>query len=193
MNKGRSADFKIIIMIVAAVSIMLITGGLNIMSLTNRKVDYWLYPLKYEEEVKKYSEAYHVDKSLAQAVIREESKFNEHALSSSGAIGLMQIMPETGEWIAEQLNEDYGDLYDTDRNIRYGIWYLSELTTEFGGNKVLALAAYNAGHGTVWHWIEEYGWNKDFDDINLIPYGETRDYVRRVIRSCEKYKAISGG
>ena len=73
--------------------------------------------------------------SLALAVMREESKFNEHATSSTGATGLMQIMPETGDWIAKQLNEESGDLYEIDRNIRYGVWYLSELTFEFGGNK----------------------------------------------------------
>ena len=192
MIKRHSAEFKTII-IIAAVSIMLMTSSLNLINLTNRKIDDWLYPLKYEEEVSKYSKAYHVEAALARAVMREESKFNEQAVSSSGAIGLMQIMPDTGEWIAEQLNEDCGDLHETDRNIRYGIWYLSELTAEFGGNKILALAAYNAGRGTVWHWIEEYSWNKDFDDITAIPYGATRDYVKRVIKSCDKYKAIGEG
>ena len=190
MSKSRKTSFKIIIMAVAAMSIILITTGLNFMHFTNRKIDDWLYPLKYETEIKKYSAFYHVEAPLAQAVMREESKFNDRALSKSGAIGLMQIMPETGKWIAEQLDEDCGDLYETDRNIRYGIWYLSELTAEFGGNKVLALAAYNAGRGTVWDWIDEYGWNKDFDDIEAIPYTETRDYVKRVLKSCEKYKTI---
>ena len=158
-------------------------------------LDSWLYPIKYEEQVNKYCADYNVESTLAQAVIREESKFNEQATSNSGALGLMQIMPDTGEWIAQQLNEDYGDdyLYDVDRNIRYGVWYLSELMLEFSGNKVLVLAAYNAGRGTVWGWIEEYGWNKDFDNVEAIPYPETRDYVKRVLRSYEKYKSIGGG
>ena len=153
-------------------------------------MDSWIYPVKYEEEINKYSEKFSVEPALAIAVIREESKFNERAVSRSGAIGLMQIMPETGEWIAKQFNEDYGDLHEVDRNIRYGIWYIAELKSEFGSNKVLALAAYNAGRGTVWDWIEEYGWHKDFDNIGEIPYSETRDYVKRVLRSYEKYKKI---
>ena len=161
--------------------------------LTLNRLDSWLYPMKYEEEINQYAEEYKVEAALARAVMREESKFNEQAISKSGAVGLMQIMPETGEWIARQLNEDYGDLSEADRNIRYGIWYISELTAEFGGNKVLALAAYNAGRGTVWDWIEEYGWHKDFDKVEEIPYSETRDYVKRVLKSYEKYKAIGGG
>lgn len=127
---------------------------------------------------------------MAEAVMREESKFNEKAISRTGAVGLMQIMPETGEWIAEQLDEIYGNLDEPDRNIRYGIWYLSELEKEFGGNKVLALAAYNAGRGTVWNWIEQNGWSKDFNEVDEIPYLETRNYVKRVLKSYGKYKSI---
>ena len=192
MNRRRGVYFRNLILI-AAVSIIIITGVFNLINPTTRKIDDWLYPLKYEETIKKYAKAYKVEVALAQAVMREESKFNERAISRSGAIGLMQIMPETGEWIAEQLNEDFGDLYEVDRNIRYGIWYLAELTNEFGGNKILALSAYNAGRGTVWDWIDEYGWDKDFDEVEAIPYSETRDYVKRVLRSCEKYKTICNG
>ena len=155
------------------------------------KIDAWLYPVKYEEEIHKYCIKYNVETNLVQAVIREESKFNEKALSGSGAVGLMQIMPETGTWIAYQLNEEAGDLFEVERNIRYGTWYLAELTFEFGSNKVLALAAYNAGRGTVWDWIEEYAWDKDFDEVDKIPYPETRDYVKRVLRSYEKYKRLN--
>ena len=189
MIKWRSKFFRNLILI-AAMTILLITCIFNLITPTTRKIDDWLYPLMYEETVTKYAKTYKVEAALAQAVIREESRFNERALSRSGAIGLMQIMPETGEWIAEQLDEEYGDLYEVDRNIRYGVWYLSELTKEFGSNRVLALAAYNAGRGTVWDWIDEYGWHKDFDDIDAIPYTETRKYVKRVLESCEKYRTI---
>ena len=157
------------------------------------KIDGWLYPIKYEAEVEKYSTLYNVEKELVQAVMREESGFKEQATSKTGAVGLMQIMPETGEWIAEQLNDRNTDLYEVERNIRYGTWYLSELETEFGGNTVLALSAYNAGRGTVWDWIEEYSWDKDFDDVESIPYEETKAYVKRVLRSYKKYKELYGG
>ena len=189
LNKTRSVFFRNIILI-SAVSIIIITGVINLINPTTRKIDDWLYPQMYEDIVIKYAETYNVEAALAQAVIREESRFNERALSSSGAIGLMQIMPDTGKWIAEQLNDDFGDLYDVDRNIRYGIWYLAELSNEFGGNRILTLSAYNAGRGTVWDWIDEYGWNKDFDDIDAIPYTETRKYVKRVLKSYDKYRTI---
>ena len=159
----------------------------------SNSLDTWLYPIRYEEEVNNYAAKYHVEPALVEAVIRVESKFNEQAVSESGAVGLMQIMPETGEWIAHQLNEEYGDLQERDRNINYGAWYLAELTTEFGGNKVLALAAYNAGRGTVWDWIEEFSWDKDFEDIEKIPYKETKEYVKKVLISYEKYKELGVG
>lgn len=156
----------------------------------SNNIDTWLYPIKYEKEINKYCATYNVERELVQAVIREESKFKEKALSDSGAMGLMQIMPETGDWISYTLHEKPGDLYEVDRNIRYGTWYLAELANEFGDNKVLALAAYNAGRGTVWNWIEEYAWDKDFDEIDKIPYSETRDYVKRVLKSYKKYKEL---
>lgn len=155
--------------------------------LVNYKLDSWLYPVRYVEEVEKYSTMYKVDAALVEAVIKEESKFIINAQSATGAVGLMQIMPSTGAWIADQLDEEFADLNDVDRNIRYGVWYLSELTAEFGGNKILALAAYNAGRGTVWNWIEKYGWDKNFDRVDEIPYEETKLYVKRVLKSHEKY------
>ena len=180
MAKNHLKEMKRAFLIALAMFILLATS----------QIDSWLYPIKYEEEIDKYSTAYAVDKAMAESIMRVESKFNEKALSQSGAVGLMQIMPETGKWIAEQLDEEEGNLYDVDRNIRYGVWYIAELTKEFGGNKVLALAAYNAGRGTVWDWIELYGWDKDFNKIDDIPYRETRDYVKRVLQSYDKYKKI---
>lgn len=151
------------------------------------------YPFLYRDMVEQYSSKYHVDKYLAIAVMKHESNFTSTAISRSGAVGLMQIMPETGDWIAAQIDGakfsfDEKKLFDPETNIRYGIWYLSTLEEEFDGNDVLALAAYNAGRGTVWHWIDEYGWSADFDDVEAIPYLETREYVRRVLKARIKYR-----
>lgn len=178
LSKKQGVGLKAEILIIIVMIIILVSS----------KIEVWLYPIKYEEEVNKYCTMYNVETALVQAVMKEESKFNERALSASGAVGLMQIMPETGDWIAYTLHDKPGDLYEVERNIRYGTWYLAELTNEFGGNKVLALSAYNAGRGTVWDWIEEFAWDKSFDEVNEIPYPETRDYVKRVLRSYEKYK-----
>ena len=154
-----------------------------------------LYPFRYREKVEEYSAKYRVDKFLAVSVMKIESNFAEGAISKSGAIGLMQIMPETAHWIAYRLDEEpptINQLHDTDTNIKYGIWYLAELEDEFDGNDVLALAAYNAGRGNVWDWMEEGGWQKNFSDVDSIPYSETRSYVKKVLQCREKYYELYG-
>ena len=159
----------------------------------------FLYPFPYRSTLESYSSRWKVDKFLAVAVMKVESNFSEEAHSQSGAVGLMQIMPETAAWIAYQLGEspekvadDINNLRDPETNIRYGTWYLAELKAEFKGNDVLALAAYNAGRGNVREWMEQNHWNENFSDINKIPYAETRDYVKRVLHCREKYSELYG-
>mgnify|MGYP002624815764 CR=1 FL=1 len=150
----------------------------------------FLYPFPYRTTVENYSARWQVDKFLTIAVMKVESNFSEAAHSQSGAVGLMQIMPETATWIASQLDEDIKNLREPETNIRYGTWYLAELENEFGGNDVLALAAYNAGRGNVHEWMEKNHWNENFSDVDKIPYAETRDYVKRVLHCREKYSKL---
>lgn len=157
----------------------------------------FLYPFPYRSTVENYSMRWNVDKFLAVAVMKVESNFQESAHSQSGAVGLMQIMPETASWIAHQLGEepnqiafDLKNLREPDTNIRYGTWYLAELEDEFNGNDVLALAAYNAGRGNVRVWMEQNNWNEYFNDVDKIPYAETRDYVKRVLHCRERYSEL---
>ena len=159
----------------------------------------FLYPFPYRATLENYSARWQIDKFLAVAVVKVESNFSESARSCSGAVGLMQIMPETAAWIAYQLGEkpdeivdDLKHLHDPETNIRYGTWYLAELEDEFNGNDVLALAAYNAGRGTVHDWIEKNHWSENFSDADKIPYAETRDYVKRVLHCREKYAQLYG-
>ncbi len=157
---------------------------------TQKKI---LYPFPYRETVEDLSARYQVDRFLAISVMKVESNFAENARSKSGAVGLMQIMPETAAWIASCLDEEppnLNKLSDSDTNIKYGIWYLAELEDEFFGNDILALAAYNAGRGNVRHWIEKNGWQKNFSDVDAIPYTETRNYVKRVLHCREKYNEL---
>lgn len=152
---------------------------------------FYVYP--YHDTVMKYAEIYHVDSNLTAAVIKSESKFKHTALSHRGAVGLMQLMPDTAEWIAGQIGDksySVESLHEPDRNIRYGTWYLAELQREFKGNDVLALAAYNAGRGNVKAWMDENNWSYSFHDIDAIPYKETRDYVRQVIGDRKKYREL---
>ena len=157
----------------------------------------FLYPFPYRATVENYSARWKVDKFLTIAVMKVESNFQETANSQSGAVGLMQIMPETAAWIAYQLGEepekiadDMNHLCKPETNIRYGTWYLAELEEEFSGNDVLALAAYNAGRGNVREWMEKNHWDEKFSDVDKIPYAETRDYVKRVLHCREKYAKL---
>ena len=159
----------------------------------------FLYPFPYRTTVEDYSARWQVDKFLTIAVMKVESNFSEAARSQSGAVGLMQIMPETAAWIAYQLNEtpeefdcDIKNLREPETNIRYGTWYLAELEDEFNGNDVLALAAYNAGRGNVREWMTKNNWDENFSDVDKIPYAETRDYVKRVLHCREKYAKLYG-
>ena len=144
----------------------------------------FLYPFPYRTTVENYSVRWQVDKFLAIAVMKVESN------SQSGAVGLMQIMPETATWIAKQLDEEPDNLHEPEKNIRYGTWYLAELLDEFKGNDVLALAAYNAGRGNVRRWMEQNHWDETFADADKIPYAETRDYVKRVLHCRERYSEL---
>ena len=152
-----------------------------------------MYPFPHQEIIEKYSHKYDVDVDLIASVINKESKFKNEAKSHRGALGLMQIMPETAKWIAKETGEkDFSleKLNDPETNIRFGVWYLSTLQKEFWYNEVLTLAAYNAGRGNVHEWMEEYGWDYNFKAIKEIPYDETRHYVTDVIKGKAKYKLL---
>ena len=153
-----------------------------------------LYPLEYRQQVMDHAAEYRVDPYLVAAVIRVESGFKREATSRQGARGLMQIMPETGEWIARQMKLPYDPemLYDPDYNIRIGCWYLAELHREFGGDTVLALAAYNGGRTNVRQWLNERQWTGEHHTLDQIPFKETRLYVAKVLRDLDWYRVIYG-
>ena len=138
------------------------------------------YPLRYEQIVTGHAENYHLDPQLVAAVIYQESKFDADAVSSSGAVGLMQLLPETAQGIADRTGGQgwhESDLVDPELNIRYGSWYLRHLLDKYG-NEELALAAYNAGQTNVDRWR---------DEGKGIQFSETRRYVERVQRLKEIY------
>jgi len=131
------------------------------------------YPLHYEQIVRGHAKNYDLDPALLAAVIYQESKFHADAKSSSGAIGLMQLKPETAEGIAIRTGGTKfrtSDLYNPEINVRYGSWYLRHLLDKYGDEQD-ALAAYNAGQRNVDEWRAE---GKD------IQFAETRAYVDRV-------------
>lgn len=132
---------------------------------------------------------YSLSPELLQAVILTESKYNTHAVSSTGAVGVMQLMPDTAEWIAGESGLPADDLRDPAENIPLGAWYLEFLIHKYDGNLVLALAAYNAGRGNVDEWMEQYGWPPDYAEVSGIPFPETREFVKAVIESRDQMRA----
>lgn len=146
-------------------------------------------PYAYDEYIEKYSKEYGLDKSLVAAVIYQESRYRPDAESRVGALGLMQVMPDTGRWIAGKLKEEFSEkkLLDPETNIRFGTWYLSYLLDRFDGNLRSALAAYNAGPGSVDKWLKDDRYSED-GELTEIPFKETREYVTTVLTMRDTYR-----
>jgi soluble lytic murein transglycosylase len=143
------------------------------------------YPLHYEQIVRGHAHNYSLDPALLAAVIYQESKFKADARSSSGAIGLMQLLPDTAKGIALHTGGSrfrVEDLYDPEINVRYGAWYLRHLLQKYGEEQS-ALAAYNAGQDNVDRWRRAG---------NGIQFSETRAYVDRVEELKKIYRRAYG-
>ena len=139
----------------------------------------YFIPKKYDDIIDKYSTEYNVDRSLVKAVIFKESRFKETAVSSKGAIGLMQLMPSTALWLMNKLKiEDYKIEY-ADNNIRLGTYYLSYLMNLMDSDEEHALLAYNAGPENAKRWVNSEGYSKE-DMDNYVDFNETRKYVREI-------------
>jgi soluble lytic murein transglycosylase len=136
-----------------------------------------------------YSREYDLDPYLVFSVIKVESNFSLCAKSNKGALGLMQILPATAEYIADKLNiEDY-DLFDSKINIKFGCYYLRYLLDKFNCAD-LVLCAYNAGEGNVNKWLNDKRYSNDKVSLVYIPFYETREYVKLVNKNFKIYKKI---
>lgn len=144
-----------------------------------------VYPLDYQDSIKKYSRERNLDPNFVAALIYTESHFNPQASSGVGARGLMQIMPPTGGSIAEELGEggyNADKLYDPDTNIRYGTYYIKGLLDKYDGNEDLALAGYNAGVGRADKWK---------DGVAQLPF-ETVFFIQKVKNTRDMYLKVYG-
>ncbi len=131
-----------------------------------------------------------VDPYLVAAIIREESQYDRQAVSRVGAIGLMQVMPGTAKNVAQRLGlpaVGRDDLFDQETNIQIGVHYVEQLLEQFSGNVALTIASYNAGPVVVGSWVALHLGRSQDEFIELIPYSETRQYVKRVLRSYREY------
>ncbi|MGH7658397.1 MAG: transglycosylase SLT domain-containing protein, partial [Gemmatimonadales bacterium] len=152
-----------------------------------------LFPVLEEGGLRSLAQAHDVEPALVAGLIRQESSFNPRALSPAGARGLMQIMPPLGEKMAETLNYPVWDpvlLYQPSVSLQMGIEHLSGLVRDYEGNLPRVLAAYNAGKSRVERWKERQGADDPELFTERIPYRETRDYVRLVLRNMEIYEAL---
>ena len=159
------------------------------------KIQRIFYPKLHEEFVSMYSDEYGVDENLVFAVIKAESNFQEDAVSHKDALGLMQIMKETAEDVARKYNIEIDfnnserEILNAQNNIKIGTKYLAVLLEKYKNIEV-AVAAYNAGIGTVDNWIEKGIIKSDGSDIENIPYKETNNYVRKILRNYKIYQDL---
>ncbi|MCI8362403.1 MAG: lytic transglycosylase domain-containing protein [Clostridia bacterium] len=191
LNKGeKNLKKKTKILIVISLIILIILFGiLKIQNFILKKI----YKTNYSEYVYKYSEENNIDPLLTFAIIKAESNFNRNIKSKSGAIGLMQLMESTALEEAEEVNQEIvvtESLYNPEINIKIGTKYYAKLIKKYNNNMLLALAAYNAGIGNVDKWIQEGIIKEDGSEIENIPFKETNNYVRKIVRDYKIYKQL---
>jgi len=176
-NKARKPGRLVTWIALCLISLLILANGDSLLQ--------FVYSLPYREEITQKCEENQIDAGLVMSVIYSESRFRPDAESAAGARGMMQIMPVTGAWIAERLGiEDYSAdrLYEPALNISMGIWYMSWLEQQFDKEPAQVLAAYNAGPGNVKKWIEAEIWDGSQQQLENIPFNETRNYVQRILK-----------
>lgn len=169
--------------------------SINTAERTRAQHDFGLrYQMPYATEIKKAATQAALDHSLVFGLIRQESRFWAEAVSSAGALGLMQVMPATGKWIATQMKAtDYrpSQLADVAVNTGFGAFYLRTVLDQMGGSEPMAAASYNAGPGRARAWRAETPLEGAIY-AESIPFNETRDYVRKVLANAVWYAQLSG-
>lgn len=149
------------------------------------------YPLLYEREIAEVSGKYSINVALMFAIVRTESGFDPFTVSVKGAVGLMQIMPSTGEYIAKKKGVEEYDLFNVNINLDFGAYYWNYLSERFSGIRETA-AAYNAGEGTVKGWLKNREYSADGKVLDVIPYKETATYVKKICESLKRYRKLYG-
>ncbi|HMM31961.1 MAG TPA: lytic transglycosylase domain-containing protein [Clostridia bacterium] len=187
MAKRKKANFTRVILIGLALAVLLSAAAFFVSRVLEKRT----YALLYAEEIKKHADDYALSRYLVAAVIHCESGNDKDARSYRGALGLMQIMPETGAWIAEKLGvENFTEdmLLEPEWNIRFGCWYLSFLAKRYD-DLTKVLAAYNAGPGNVEKWLNDPAYASEGKLVS-IPFEETSNYVEKVSQAIKKYEEL---
>ncbi|MBC8231726.1 tetratricopeptide repeat protein, partial [bacterium] len=155
-----------------------------------------IYPFHYQDIINKYSQKYELDPFFVISMIRTESGYGAEAISSAGAYGLMQIMPSTGEEIAQKLKIrpfKPNMLFQPETNIHIGIWYMKNLMGSFDNNHAIVSGAYNGGQGRMKRWLEASDLSDIDEFIEDIPIYETRNHIKKVMDSYYIYRELYSG
>jgi soluble lytic murein transglycosylase len=154
--------------------------------------DYWhaLYPLAYNDYIQAAAQKRKISPLLVLSIVRQESKFDPETRSSVGALGLMQVIPTTGEFVAPKIELASYRLIDPPDNIKIGTWYLAHMHDELKNDSLLAVASYNAGPGNVTKWLKTISYNDPDEFVENIPFDETQGYVRNVLGNYWNYLRI---
>ena len=165
----------------SCVKIFLIIFAFFLLFLLIFCIFFTFFPQKYKNIIKTECEKYNLEPALICAMINTESKFDKTAQSKKGACGLMQLLPSTAIFVAEQLGEnfEYEKLFEPETNIKYGTYYFNYLYQKFE-NLDTAICAYNAGETTVRNWLVDEQYSKDGFSLDFIPYLETQNYLQKV-------------
>lgn len=184
-HKRKKKNYSIWIILILVLVVLVINS---------ENIARYFSPIPYREIIFKEAADAGVDRYLLAAIVKTESNYDPMAVSVKGARGLMQIMPDTGKWVAEQRNQGFSDdqLFNPQYNVRIGALYVSDLYKEFQGNTILVLAAYNGGQGNVKKWQKNNNWTGDRSSIDQIPFPETRQFVRKVLFYQQMYKRLYG-
>lgn len=171
--------FSVLSLAIFAVILTFLIGSFNA----------YFYPMTYKNEIITYSNKFGVTSALVASVANVESNFHEDAVSNKGAIGVMQLLPSTAEWVAKKMNIEYSEemLLNGAYNIKIGSFYLSYLIDYFDSEK-LGICAYNAGQGNVSAWLKNSNFSKDGKNLDKIPFKETENYLNKVYKNYNYYK-----
>ncbi len=183
VRKKRGRILSVLLAIIVLIGIL--TAGVHF------GVRLLLYPMKYDDLVKRYAQEYGLQESLVYAVINSESSFDPDAYSKAGAMGLMQLTPETFQWLQTKTGEKLDDnrLYEPDVAVKYGCLLLKLNLDEFS-NIPAAIAAYHAGRTRVAGWLTDERYSSDGHILKNIPYKETAKYVDSVIKKQKRYQEL---
>ncbi len=183
--KVKSFKIKWVRLVAVILIVILLLNTANIARL--------FYPVRYMNHIKQYASEYNVDPYLVMSIIKTESNFDETAVSKKNASGLMQIIEPTALWLAERMGLSdftYDRITEPELNIQMGCYYISYLLTLYDGNEKNALAAYNAGDGTVDRWLANSDYSKDGITLSNVPYPETRKYITKVMNHRRIYRLL---